>query len=284
MKTKWGESRFQFGFRRSGRLGLRDSDRLEHDFSLCRGTGRGHRRHGTPCRRRREACQQTAGRTRRRVKAARQSAKAMSKAFHAAAEQVLPAVVTITNRPTVVQRSRSLKPVPEDGDDGSEEMPFGFKGTPFGDMFKNPSCGSSSRVPRHAHMPARRFRRGSGVIVDPSGIILTNNHVVAGGGKVMVRLHDGREFKAVDIKTDPKTDLAIVRIKAGGTLPAARWATAARWRSAIGCWPSGSRSDWKAPSPPASSAPRAAAWASPIARTSSRPTRPSIPATAAARW
>ena len=45
---------------------------------------------------------------------------------------------------------------------------------------------------------------GSGVIVDPSGIILTNNHVVAGGGQVMVRLHDGREFKAVDIKTDPE--------------------------------------------------------------------------------
>ena len=63
---------------------------------------------------------------------------------------------------------------------------------------------------------------GSGVIVDPSGIILTNNHVVAGGGQVMVRLHDGREFKAVDIKTDPKSDLAILRIEGAGTLPAAR--------------------------------------------------------------
>ena len=63
---------------------------------------------------------------------------------------------------------------------------------------------------------------GSGVIVDPSGVILTNNHVVAGGGKVMVRLHDGREFKAVDIKTDPKTDLAVLRIKGAGPLPAAR--------------------------------------------------------------
>ena len=60
------------------------------------------------------------------------------------------------------------------------------------------------------------------MIVDPSGIILTNNHVVAGGGQVMVRLHDGREFKAVDIKTDPKSDLAILRIEGAGTLPAAR--------------------------------------------------------------
>ena len=63
---------------------------------------------------------------------------------------------------------------------------------------------------------------GSGVIVDPSGIILTNNHVVAGGGEVTVRLGDGREFKAVGIKTDPKSDLAIVRIEAGSPLPAAR--------------------------------------------------------------
>ena len=44
------------------------------------------------------------------------------------------------------------------------------------------------------------------MIVDPSGIILTNNHVVDGGGDITVRLSDGREFKAAEIKTDPKTD------------------------------------------------------------------------------
>ncbi len=63
---------------------------------------------------------------------------------------------------------------------------------------------------------------GSGVIVDPSGIVLTNNHVVAGGGKIMVRLQDGREFKAVDIKTDPSSDLAVIRLKGAGNLPAAK--------------------------------------------------------------
>jgi serine protease Do len=72
-------------------------------------------------------------------------------------------------------------------------------------------------------MPGHRTAgAGSGVIVDPSGVILTNNHVVAGGGQVTVRLQDGREFKAVDIKADPKTDLAVLRIHGAGSLPAAR--------------------------------------------------------------
>lgn len=64
---------------------------------------------------------------------------------------------------------------------------------------------------------------GSGVIIDPSGIILTNNHVVQGSGKLMVRLNDGREFEATDIKTDPKTDLAIVRIKDAEKLPSVKF-------------------------------------------------------------
>ena len=104
-------------------------------------------------------------------------------------------------------------------------MPFGLKGMPFGDLFNNnpelrhyfKEFHSMPQMPRHGMSGA-----GSGVIVDPSGIILTNNHVVAGGGQVTVRLHDGREFPAVDIKTDPKSDLAILRIKGAGTLPAAQ--------------------------------------------------------------
>jgi serine protease Do len=54
---------------------------------------------------------------------------------------------------------------------------------------------------------------GSGVIIDPSGIVLTNNHVVQGGGTIKVRLHDGRELDATDVKLDPKSDLAIFRLK-----------------------------------------------------------------------
>ena len=53
---------------------------------------------------------------------------------------------------------------------------------------------------------------GSGVIVDAAGIVLTNNHVVEGADEVTIELSDGREFKAVDIKTDPDSDLAVVRL------------------------------------------------------------------------
>jgi len=157
------------------------------------------------------------------IDTARQYAKSMSRAFHAAAEQVLPAVVTITTRPTVVKVSENRKSVPDDADDNAEEMPFGFNGSPLGDIFKDPQMRKFFKgfhgLPE---MPHGVSGSGSGVIVDPSGIVLTNNHVVAGGGEVMVRLSDGREFKATGIKTDPRSDVAIVRIEAGSPLPAAR--------------------------------------------------------------
>lgn len=63
---------------------------------------------------------------------------------------------------------------------------------------------------------------GSGVIIDPSGWIMTNNHVVAGAGAIIVRLHDGREFMAEQVMTDPKTDIAIVRIPNAQNLNAAK--------------------------------------------------------------
>ena len=63
---------------------------------------------------------------------------------------------------------------------------------------------------RSVPMPFHREGVGSGVIIDPSGVILTNDHVVDGGGENYVRLHDGREFEGTDVKRNPKTDLAIL--------------------------------------------------------------------------
>jgi serine protease Do len=67
-------------------------------------------------------------------------------------------------------------------------------------------------------MPAPRAARekqealGSGFIVDKSGIVLTNNHVVAGADEVIVRLPDNRQFAARVLGSDPPTDVAVVRI------------------------------------------------------------------------
>jgi serine protease Do len=67
--------------------------------------------------------------------------------------------------------------------------------------------------------PAPGHAFGSGFVVDPSGIVLTNDHVVREAGRVQVTLQDGRKFIARDIKRDPKTDLAILRIDAKEPLP-----------------------------------------------------------------
>ncbi|WP_447602033.1 Do family serine endopeptidase [Nitrospira sp. Nam80] len=64
---------------------------------------------------------------------------------------------------------------------------------------------------------------GSGVILDPSGYIVTNNHVVEGASQITVTLSDRREFSAKVIGADPKTDLAVIKIEAKD-LTALKWA------------------------------------------------------------
>src|SRR5690606_17889572 len=61
---------------------------------------------------------------------------------------------------------------------------------------------------------------GSGIVIDARGYILTNNHVVEGARKLVVRLHDDRELPAEVVGVDPATDLAVVRIRASALEPA----------------------------------------------------------------
>ena len=60
---------------------------------------------------------------------------------------------------------------------------------------------------------------GSGVIIDREGYILTNNHVIEGASEILVRLSTEKEFEAEVIGRDPKTDLALIKIKSGQDLP-----------------------------------------------------------------
>ena len=65
--------------------------------------------------------------------------------------------------------------------------------------------------------PNRRSQgSGSGVIINKDGYVLTNNHVVEGATDIRVRLRDQREFKATVLGTDPKTDIAVIKIEASG--------------------------------------------------------------------
>jgi S1-C subfamily serine protease len=68
--------------------------------------------------------------------------------------------------------------------------------------------------------PQTQQSLGSGVIVDPSGLVVTNNHVIDGMTDVKVALSDRREFEAEIILRDPRTDLAILRLKGGKDFPA----------------------------------------------------------------
>ncbi len=101
--------------------------------------------------------------------------------------------------------------------DGPHAMPFDdpFFRRFFGDEFFR----------RFEQQPRERKERGlgSGVIVESSGLIITNNHVVGKAEEIRVTLSDKREFKAKLIGTDPKTDIAVVRIDATG-LPTMSWA------------------------------------------------------------
>jgi len=125
--------------------------------------------------------------------------------FTAVANAVTPAVVNITSHVARMRDRGSRDPMDEFF--RSPFSPFGFPFGPEGPM-----------PPREPHGGGM----GSGVIVSPDGYIITNNHVVDGASELTVTLPDKREFKAKIVGTDPKTDLAVVKINASN-LPYVRW-------------------------------------------------------------
>lgn len=132
----------------------------------------------------------------------------LSTVFRGVSQKALPCVVTIETR----QKARTIRDGSGNGTDPFEKL---FEADPrFREFFR--------QMPRQRQSP-ERSGMGSGFIVDSSGIIVTNNHVVADADEITVRLHDGREFKGTDVRTDPRTDLAILRIDAGEPLKALRF-------------------------------------------------------------
>jgi serine protease Do len=115
-------------------------------------------------------------------------------------ERVSPAVVTVTVE-------QQMKPVQAFN---PEELP-----EPFRDFF-NQFGGEGGR---QFSMPHKAVAMGSGFIIDRSGYIVTNNHVVEDGRKITVKLPDGREFTAKLLGSDEATDIALLKIKSDKPLP-----------------------------------------------------------------
>jgi len=106
-----------------------------------------------------------------------------------------PAVVNIT-----VDATRKASEAQQGGDDDEGQNDF-FRGIPGMPKQMNPR-------EQHVH------GMGSGFIIDPSGVILTNAHVVQGATDVTVKLTDRREFHAKVLGADPQTDIAVIKIDA----------------------------------------------------------------------
>jgi serine protease Do len=121
-------------------------------------------------------------------------------------KKVLPAVVSIEGKSKPAAKPRSAprrRGLPDDS------IPEEFRR--FFEEFQRQQFDLPDEAPNLGF--------GSGFVVDPKGVILTNFHVVDGADQVEVTFKDGRKFLSRDIKADPKTDLAIVRIEAKGPLP-----------------------------------------------------------------
>ncbi|MBW1723212.1 MAG: DegQ family serine endoprotease [Deltaproteobacteria bacterium] len=134
------------------------------------------------------------------------SVQKTSRAFTAIAKKVMPTVVFIRVEKTV-QTGRTYSPF-------EFNNPFDL----FNDDFFQRFFGNrypQLRQPRQY----KQMGLGSGFIISKDGYVLTNHHVVGDADKITVRLKDGREFKARIVGSDPRSDVAIIKIKGGKNLP-----------------------------------------------------------------
>jgi len=128
--------------------------------------------------------------------------------------KLLPTVVNIST-------SQTLKAPPQGA------LPQLPPGSPLEDLFKN-FLGPNSNRPRHV------TSLGSGFIIDPSGYVVTNNHVIEDSDQITVSLQDGSSMPARVVGRDVKTDLALLKVTTKKPLPAAHFGDSDHAR--IGDW------------------------------------------------
>jgi serine protease Do len=145
------------------------------------------------------------------------------------AEKVIDAVVNISTSQTVEAKG---------GDMGRGAMPQLPPGSPFeeffDDFFKNRRGGPGGNSRGGDMQPHRTTSLGSGFIVDTSGIVVTNNHVIADADEINVIMNDGTKIKAEVVGIDKKTDLAVLKFKPAKPLTAVKFGDSDKLR--LGEW------------------------------------------------
>ena len=141
-------------------------------------------------------------------------------------EKLMPAVVNIST----TQKAPVSKVAPQTG----EALPKFPKGSPFEDFndffdkFGNQGDGEENQNSRKA------ISLGSGFVIDPSGYIVTNNHVIADAEEITVIFSNELQLKAKVIGSDTKTDLALLKVEAKTALPYVKFGNSDKSR--VGDW------------------------------------------------
>ncbi|HEV2335654.1 MAG TPA: DegQ family serine endoprotease [Stellaceae bacterium] len=142
------------------------------------------------------------------------------------AEKLLPEVVNISTTQTLKPEHQK-----EPATSGRPQFP---PGSPFEEFFKDFLDHNGKHSDNPEPQPRKATSLGSGFIIDPSGYIVTNNHVIADADEITVILHDNTNLKAELVGRDTKTDVAVLKVKADKPLPAASWGDSDKAR--VGDW------------------------------------------------
>ena len=128
-------------------------------------------------------------------------------------DRVMPAVISVQ-----VKYANAAASDEDSAGPGQQQMP-GLPDGPLGEFFKQ-FRGQIPGMPGQGggedQRPRGGMAQGSGFIISADGYAVTNNHVVKDADEVSVTMKDGTEYKAEVIGTDPKTDLALIKIKGDG--------------------------------------------------------------------
>jgi serine protease Do len=156
------------------------------------------------------------------------------------AEAVIDAVVNISTSQTVAAGGRSPREGQKQGPEArpGPQLPPGSPFEEFFEEFFKNRRGQGD--PKGGERTPRRVNSlGSGFVIDPDGIVVTNNHVIADADEITVVFNDGAKLKAELIGKDPKTDLAVLKVKPDKPLKAVKFGNSdairlGQWVVAIG--------------------------------------------------